>query len=166
MATRTNRARAKAAAAVSKAGMAKDSLSRVKKEDNTSRTTTTRTLLTKRKREDVANIETSAKRQVKRVKVERRDCDICADSYSTTNFPSLSSCDHDPTVCTDCYRKQFETKIDENKVEGWETCTCPLCGETVAEEEAHTIFPRRKSAQLDRRIKQVSLQQNTLSNDC
>lgn len=161
MATRTTRARAVPVNPASKQQKQKQASRQIKKEDTTSgmKATTTKAGPAKRKRQDDLDVELSSQRKPKKVKAETRDCDICAEAFSIMKFPALSTCDHDATVCKDCYRKQFETNIDDNKVEGWQACTCPLCNEAVVADEAHAVFPRDKRAPLDRKIKQVGLQQ-------
>lgn len=113
----------------------------------------------KRKRNEATDENetfTPRSKKVKTVKTETKDCDICAEPFPTRSFPVIPSCEHDATVCNTCYQRQFEMKIDENKVEGWEVCTCPLCNETVGVGNAQAIFTRVKVRELDKKIKQVS----------
>lgn len=91
------------------------------------------------------------------VKQETRECDICVESKPIyRNFPSLPTCSHDATVCSDCYYKHFITKIDEDRRQGWTACTCPLCGEKVNEKDAQSVLPRHVSRDLVTMIKNVS----------
>jgi len=109
---------------------------------------------TKRKR-NVA-IDTTPQTPAKAVKQEMRDCDICAETKPLyRRFPSISSCDHDPTVCTDCYKTHFVTRIDADRASGWHACDCPLCGEAVSEEDVRGILPRPLGKELDMMIRQV-----------
>lgn len=91
------------------------------------------------------------------VKQESQDCDICAETRPTyRNFPSLSTCSHDATVCSSCYERHFVTRINDNREQGWSACTCPLCGEKVESKDAQGILPRQVSKELDTMIKNVS----------
>lgn len=131
---------------------------RIKKETTppSSRSTPKRVGGRKRKREDSLEVLESPLKPPKLVKNETKDCDICAETKTVPqNFPEISTCDHDATVCLECYQKQFETKIKENKAEGWEACTCPLCNESVPRNEAEALFTRDKVRKLNATIKQV-----------
>lgn len=109
---------------------------------------------TKRKSNDAAH--PTPQKPAKAVKQEMQDCDICAESKPLyRHFPHVQSCDHDPTVCSDCYRTHFVTRIDADRALGWLACNCPLCAESVSEEDARGILPRTLSRELDRTIQQV-----------
>ncbi|KAK5081735.1 hypothetical protein LTR05_007869 [Lithohypha guttulata] len=131
---------------------------KIKKETTppSSRSTPKRVSGTKRKREDSLEVFESPLKPSKLVKNETKDCDICAETKTVPQyFPEISTCDHDATVCSECYQKQFETKIEENKAEGWEACTCPLCNESVPRNEAEALFIRDKVRKLNATIKQA-----------
>lgn len=91
------------------------------------------------------------------IKRETQDCDICAETKPIyRNFPSLPTCLHDATVCSNCYERHFVTRINDNREQGWIACTCPLCGEKVESKDAQAILPRQISKELDTMIKNVS----------
>ena len=91
------------------------------------------------------------------VKQETQDCDICAETLAVyRHFPSLSTCDHDATVCSKCFERQFVTKIDADRAAGWDACTCPLCNVPVIPEEAQGIIPRTLAKEINVMIKKVS----------
>jgi len=104
-------------------------------------------------------ISTAAAKSPKLVKKEEQECDICAESKPAyRNFPKILSCKHDATVCTECYKKHFVMRIDENRDQGWNACSCPLCGERVSTEDARGILPRTIGKEIDAMIKKVSCQ--------
>jgi len=110
---------------------------------------------TKRKRNDETNI--TPKRRAKISKQEVQDCDICAETRPLyRNFPHISTCEHDPTVCSDCYRTHFLTRIDADRALGWLACNCPLCAEPVHEEDVRGVLPRTLGKELDTMIRHVS----------
>ena len=91
------------------------------------------------------------------VKQEMQDCDICAETLPAyRNFPRLSTCDHDATVCSKCFERQFITRIDAHRASGWDACTCPLCNVAVVPEEAQGIIPRTLAKEINVMIKKVS----------
>jgi len=109
---------------------------------------------TKRKRDEV--VPATPRKPAKAVKQEMQDCDICAETRVVyRNFPRISSCDHEPTVCLDCYKTHFITKINEDRALGWLACSCPLCAEPVSQEDAQSVLPRTLSKELDQMIRQV-----------
>jgi len=116
--------------------------------------TSKRAVGTKRKRDET--VSTTPRRPAKVVKQELQDCDICAETLAVyRNFPRIPSCDHKPTVCLDCYKTHFVTKIDEDRALGWLACNCPLCAEPVGQEDAQSVLPRSLSKELDQMIRQV-----------
>lgn len=109
---------------------------------------------TKRKRDEV--IPATPRKPAKAVKQEMQDCDICAETRVVyRNFPRISSCDHERTVCLDCYKTHFVSKINEDRALGWLACNCPLCAEPVSQEDAQSVLPRSLSKELDQMIRQV-----------
>lgn len=112
---------------------------------------------TKRKRVDLDTGTPKTRRTKPVVKQEKQDCDICAESKTAyRNFPNILSCDHDATVCRECFKKHFVIRVDEHRDQGWNACSCPLCGEGVAEEEARGVLPRTVSREIDAMIKKVN----------
>jgi len=108
----------------------------------------------KRKRYETAT--TSPARAVKAIKQEMQDCDICAETKAAyRNFPAIPTCDHEPTVCSDCYKTHFVTKINEDRALGWHACNCPLCAEPVSQNHAQGVLPRTLSKELDGLIQKV-----------
>lgn len=116
---------------------------------------------TKRKRDEgpedeVPEPEMPPRRSARFGKPETRDCDICAESKVVyRDFPSLSSCNHDPTVCIECFGKQFVIKVESNQNDGWAACTCPLCNEAVGPNEAQTIVPTTVFREINKMIQKV-----------
>lgn len=91
------------------------------------------------------------------IKRESQECDICAETKPIyRNFPSLPTCSHEATVCSDCYEKHFITRVNDNRELGWAACTCPLCGKNVEPEDAQGVLPRQVSKELETIIKNVS----------
>lgn len=110
---------------------------------------------TKRKRDEAG--PATPRKPAKAVKQETQDCGICAETRVVyRNFPQISTCDHEPTVCLDCYKTHFVTKINDDRALGWPACNCPLCAEPVGQEDAQSVLPRSLSKELDQMIRQVS----------
>lgn len=120
--------------------------------------TTTR----KRKREelddDTVEVVDTPKKTPKRPKREPRECDICAEEklLLVKNFPKVSSCNHEQTVCADCYTRQVSTNVEQNLAAAWTRCTCPSCARPILAKEARRLVPRSARDQLDNQIKEVS----------
>lgn len=111
---------------------------------------------TKRKRTD-DDKEAVTSRPKKVIKQETRDCDICTETKTVyRDFPKPPSCNHDATVCKDCYQKHFKIRIEEHRDLGWNACNCPLCGQNVTEDEARGMLRRPISKEFDKLITKVS----------
>lgn len=118
------------------------------------RTGTTRQVAgAKRKRSEEKQLEARSNKAVRTIKQETQDCDICAETKTVyRNFPKPSKCEHQATVCSDCYTKQFVAKIEGDLAAGWTACTCPLCNESVAVTEAQSIVPRALFKEVDNMV--------------
>lgn len=93
----------------------------------------------------------------KKEKIESQDCDICAETKAIyRNFPSLSTCPHDPTVCAKCFEQHFVLRIEASREAGWSVCTCPLCAKQIKEEDAQALLPRQVCKRLQDIIDTVS----------
>ena len=110
---------------------------------------------TKRKADDDLIDDTPS--SVKKVKVERRDCDICVEDKPATNasYPIVPSCSHDQTVCKVCYVKHITTTIGSNLRNGWEGLSCPLCSKAISEVEARVFMTKKAAKLLDDQVAKV-----------
>ncbi|KAF2024856.1 hypothetical protein EK21DRAFT_11365, partial [Setomelanomma holmii] len=53
---------------------------------------------------------------------QTRQCDVCGDEASVSEFPSLAGCRHLPQTCSDCYKKWIAAQLPNNS---WREVTCP-----------------------------------------
>lgn len=107
--------------------------------------------------QDARSRSTRPLKKTKTAKSERRECDICAEDYNfiPKNFPNVSTCQHDKTVCSTCYTQQFRTSIQAKPADGWMTCTCPSCAQQINPGEAKRLVTKKASGELEKVIKQA-----------
>lgn len=121
--------------------------------------------VTKRKRDTadddgVKVVATSTKKPVKRARTKLRECDICAEEIAPTvkSFPKVSTCQHDQTVCSNCYATQIRANVEHDPTAGWTACTCPSCAQRISPDEAQLLVRRKGLTELNKRIKDVSFE--------
>jgi IBR domain, a half RING-finger domain len=82
-------------------------------------------------------------RKRKRVEVHKKECVICAETKPVyRNFPSFSSCSHDPDTCSSCVANQTITLFLASRGTGWSACKCPQCDVAVSTDELQGALPR------------------------
>jgi len=69
-----------------------------------------------------------------------RECTVCADSFQVQDFPSLSTCAHEPDVCHTCFLQWLSMQIDSTT---WERIACPAsgCGSQITHDDVKTYAP-------------------------
>lgn len=69
-----------------------------------------------------------------------RECSVCAETYSARNFPSLSTCTHEPEVCQDCFVEWLRGQMESMS---WDSIGCPSseCNNQVTHQDVIKYAP-------------------------
>lgn len=71
------------------------------------------------------------KRELQALPPSFRDCCVCMDSLSHSNFPQqkiTATCNHSPTVCLGCLTQSINSQIPDV---AWDQVKCPECSEPL-----------------------------------
>ena len=68
-----------------------------------------------------------------------RDCNVCAETFPTQDFPSLADCDHIADVCNECFLQWLG-----HQMESVQQVKCPSsgCSNTITHEDVRKYAPR------------------------
>jgi len=55
-------------------------------------------------------------------KMKQLKCSVCGDGCSTTNFPRLTRCSHEPDVCGPCFENWLDSRMQNTS---WDRIKCP-----------------------------------------